>query len=113
MSMNSGSLARIVIGVVAGSTFLLCCLGGSPIEPIFFLVAGWGFFLARVLPEMHLNAVNTATALVSLVFLVLGTQAFCNWLYGERGAGERAWPMRWTVAIVGVVVLMFMAGIAM
>jgi hypothetical protein len=99
---------------------LLGCLGlFAPIQLVFFLVFGWVPYLQRVLPQVRIDRAALATAIVCLALLVGGLHRFASWLYGDMQSptesghdNNRRWPLRWTLALVSSVVLMFIAGIA-
>jgi Protein of unknown function (DUF1559) len=108
------------LGILLGVGLLsVCCacLGAKwPLESLFYLAAGWALYLYRVVPEMSVSWSGIATAIVCLVLLAVGLHRFLRWLYTARpsvaGTPAREWPRRWTATILGVVVLMFVAGIA-
>lgn len=114
-----------LLAVLGGGVLLFCCLGAAPgllILPADFLmnlIGGWIMFLGRVAPEIAINIGGMATAIVCLAALVLGSHLFLSWFYREagrrdtdEGPPERLWHWRWTLSIVGAVVLMFVAGIS-
>jgi hypothetical protein len=77
------------------------------------LASGWVFFLARVVPQLTVNVSGVLTAAVCLAALTWGLHAFLRWLHNQtRPAAAQRWRVRWTMAILGVIVLMFVAGIA-
>jgi hypothetical protein len=100
----------------------LCCLclpfGAGGIEILGDVIGGPVLFLTRVVPETTVNWGGVATAGVCLMGLAFGLHWFLGWVARHRHPGEDptvgrpAWRLRWTAAILGVVVLMFVAGIA-
>lgn len=122
-------MRRCIEWTVASVVILLVlsCLGVSlPIESLFFLTIGWAFFLQRVLPNVTIDWPATATAAVALTLFVGGLHLFLRWLSAARRPEEtssptsdgtmhttRDWRFRWTAAISGGIVLMFVAGTAM
>jgi hypothetical protein len=80
------------------------------------LVIGWAFFLAKVVPALHINVEGLLIALVCILGLVGGLQSFMNWLVrrrpGPAGAQTGRWRFRWTLSILGLVMMMFVAGIS-
>ena len=76
------------------------------------LAVGWVSFLARVVPKWNPDPATVVTAVVCLAGVVVGGHAFCRWLYAANAAAPRAWRWRWTVLGVGVIVVTFVAGIA-
>jgi hypothetical protein len=103
-----------VLGVLAG-IFLLGCLGiGLPLDLLAQLALGWAFFLARVVPRLTVSPAGVLTAAACLIGLGVGLHLFLDWLARQRApAGEaRPWPFRATLALLGLFVLAFTAGIA-
>jgi hypothetical protein len=106
--------------LIIGAFFVLACLGQAvPFEFAFFLVLGWVPYLYRVLPEVRVNGSAAATALVCLLLLTAGSHRFATWLYRQLwgsietdGSGVRDWHWRWTVWLIGGILLMFVAGLA-
>lgn len=87
--------------VMACVFLLLGCIGVIvPLDFLFNLAAGWGFYLYRVLPQVRVSGMGVATALVCMAAFAVGLQ----WLLH--------WPARRTSVVLGLIVLMFVAGIA-
>jgi len=112
--------AKVAINVVLGllAVFLLFCLGCLfPLDFAFSLIAGWVFYLVRVAPQITWNWSGIFTAVVCLVILAFGLQRFLSWFYRQlqtkRGTpAPKAWSWKWTLRILGLVVLMFVAGLS-
>src|SRR5437868_10169833 len=100
-----------------GALLLLILVCGvlGPFAPIlgtfFVLLLGWPWYLARVVGQLTINWGGVLTGVVCLVLLGAGLHAFCGWLYGQLQEGH-VWQKRWTVSLLGAVMLMFVAGIA-
>jgi hypothetical protein len=113
---------RTYLLVLATAIFLVCCAGCGiawPAQVVYFLGLGWAPFLGRVIPDMTVDWAGVATALLALTGLALGLHLFLRWLSGnlpqpqvDSNVPRRPWQRRWTASILGVVVLMFIAGIA-
>jgi hypothetical protein len=92
---------------------LSCCVLG---DVYLTLLVGWAFFLARVVPALHINIEGLLVALVCLLGLVGGLQSFMQRLMSRRstlaGAQITRWRFRWTLGILGLVIMMFVAGIS-
>jgi hypothetical protein len=108
-----------VIAALSGAVLvaLLVCSGCIfPLELLYHLVTGWALYLYRVVPEMEISWSGVATAGVCLGILAGGLHRFLRWLYtAERPHAAKprpVWRTGWTAALLGVVVLMFVAGIA-
>jgi Protein of unknown function (DUF1559) len=112
----------VLAALAAAVLFLLAPIGlGLPLELAFYLVFGWIVYLVRVLPRVSMNASGIATAAVCLILLAFGGHAFSRWIHqqmrgvkqlGEVALLEPRWRWRWTGSLLGVVLLMFVAGMA-
>jgi hypothetical protein len=83
------------------------------------LVIGWFPFLGRVLPKLTIDWMGVLTAAFCLTWLLAGLHLFLRWFWKHvekpiepAAQTEGRWPLRWTAAMVLLVVLMFVAGIA-
>jgi prepilin-type processing-associated H-X9-DG protein len=104
---------RIAGGIGGLGLLGVCVCAGWPLELLFDLAIGWLFFLFRVVPELTVSAGGVLMAVVCLAALAWGLHAFLRWFFDQtKPVAEQRWRVRWTLAILGVVVLMFVAGIA-
>jgi hypothetical protein len=101
------------------SIFLECTGLHALLETVAGLVIGWIPFLNRVIPQVTIDWTGVLTAIVCLGGLVAGMHLFLRWfsknlkkLPESAGQPNPQWPVRWTAAIVLLVVVMFVAGIA-
>jgi hypothetical protein len=86
----------------------------AALELIARLTVGWVFFLFQVVPRAQVNPAMVVTAAACLVPALVGGHLFARWLVRSLPAanGEaRRWSFRSTSALLGVIVLMFTAGI--
>jgi prepilin-type processing-associated H-X9-DG protein len=97
---------------------LLSCVAPQIIMVMFELVVGWPMYLARVLPSVRFNLAGLATAAACLLMIVLLGHRFAGWMWSATSAGDGAaaerrpvWRMRWTMGVIAIVLLMFVAGI--
>ena len=97
---------------------LLSCLAPQIIMVMFQLVGGWTLYLARVLPSVRLNLAGLATAAACLLMIVVLGHRFGGWMWsatpardGTAAEPRPAWRMRWTMGVIAIVLLMFVAGI--
>jgi prepilin-type processing-associated H-X9-DG protein len=119
MTKGSGK-ALGLFGAVSGVALLgLACLGCIwPVDLLFHLAAGWAMFLVQVAPQVAVSGEGILTAAVCLVLLTVGLHALAGWLWEQRQRAappdqdRLAWRWRWTLGLVGIVVLMFVAGIS-
>jgi hypothetical protein len=112
---------RIPLWIAAGLALLLlmaCLIGFWPIDLAFNLVAGWVFFLWRVSPDIRMTWDGVLTALVSLAGLGVGLHFSLGWLQRQRRLtnsnteAPSSWPLRWTVMLICLALLMFLAGMS-
>ena len=71
------------------------------------------------MPQVRVGWAGVATGIALLVLLAAGAHLFLGWLADQvrdpsrsEDPGERPWKPRWTAALVSLVVLMFVAGLA-
>lgn len=92
--------------------FVLCAGFTWLLElPVKFAL-GWVPYLSRVLPQLRPDPWAVGTAVACLVGVTLGTHAFLKWLYAATSDEPRRWRWKWSLQLVGLVVLVFGAGIA-
>jgi prepilin-type processing-associated H-X9-DG protein len=105
----------ILICILAVGLILLGVLV-APEAPV-ALCLGWISFLIRVVPRLSPDGPNVAVSLTALVLFTVGI----HWLgraWRRHAAGPAAtagtpWRLRWSLAVVALVFLMFTAGVAM
>jgi hypothetical protein len=115
---------RIWIGLsVVVLLWLLLACGGitilAPVQIAFDIALGWIAYAVRVLPEVRPNIGGIVTATTCALGLAVGGHASLRWLYGQPRTDttadkqtKGAWPVRWTISLLAIVVLMFVAGIS-
>ncbi len=103
-------------GMLYVSFTLLClCAGIAVVVQVpFTLAIGWVNYLQRVLPQLHPDPASVISAMLCLLGVTLGGHAFLRWLYTSTSPDgqPRRWPWKWTIQLVALVVLLFVAGIA-
>jgi len=110
VKMGCGIAAFLFLGfivLVNGGVFLF--------QAPFWLFFGWAFFLSDALGRITLQWFALLTFALCMGGFMVGMHYFGAWLYGAltvaRGT-RQAWPMRWTISLAALVVLLFAAGIA-
>ena len=106
-----GMAIVLVVGLISAS------VGNEVVLEVWAtLLAGWIGFLQRVGPKMRPTLGGLVTFLGCLVVLGPGLHLFLGWLYRSIGRADtgarRRWRVRWTAALLALVVLMFVAGIS-
>jgi prepilin-type N-terminal cleavage/methylation domain-containing protein len=116
--MRRGFTLIELIVVIFIILILLALLGSDVVlilKTLWLLIIGWIYFLNRNLPRMEPHVESIVTGIVGLLLLFLLThivmRRFINRPAAE-GSPERRWPLRATGALVGAIVLLFVAGVA-
>jgi hypothetical protein len=120
--MTRWKKSYIVVGAVVS---LLCCclpvliLWGIIGDVVWKVGVGWLLFLSRVAQKMTVDWAGMATASVALAGLSIGSHLFLRWLSEQiQNARQPSnttryyWRVQWTACLLGIVVLMFVAGVA-
>lgn len=94
--------------VIAAAAVLAGVAALTTVEGSAALVFGWVPFLGRVLPEVKPDGPTVAVGAAAVLLLGAGVHRVGR---GWRGP-DHPWKVRWTVAAVGAVILLFAAGIA-
>lgn len=118
--------AALLILMVLVAAALIGWTTGTPAEAAWHLAIGWLAFLARTASRVTVNWSGVATAAACLSLLLVGGQRFLNWLAvaprattdanaapSPAAAGSpRGWPLKRTVQLLAIFMLLFMAGTA-
>ncbi len=103
------------LGILLIASFLLClCLptDRNSSAYLFGIPFGWISFLQKVVPNVQISREGVLTALLCLLVLVPGLHLFLRWARGGVAGATRRWKLRWTLALIALVVLTFAAGTA-
>jgi len=105
-------------GIAVGAALLaiggLVLLVADPTDEIIFDIAfGWIAFCVRVLPMLRVRFDGLAVFFVGLIGMMLLSHYLLAWIYRETSGEPRSWRIKWTLALVGLVVVMFVAGTSM
>ena len=103
---------------ILGILVMICGLGAFWIVELFvFLIGGWVFFLVRTIPQVQLNWGEIAVAASALaVFTYMMHHGLRWWAQGSRENEQSSgsnWPVRYSLTVVALIVLMFVAGTSM
>jgi hypothetical protein len=97
--------------LIGGGVLLLCML--ARFEAVLEVLLGWIPFLARVLPRMTVDRGSVVLGCVAVVLFTAGVHAAGRaWWRSAYPEAKPAWKLRWSLACVGVVFLLFTAGTA-
>ena len=101
------------ITVVVALFILIVVGGGEWMAQIpFYLVLGWFGFLRENLAALQPNPRLIVEALLCVAAFGIGSHYFCRWLYAALVPDAAvAWRARWTVMGLGLLFLLFAAGI--
>ena len=99
---------RIAAAIITVVLVLILLAVVTTIEGAFTIVLGWIPFLGRVLPEAEPDGPSVLVGALALILF----GGCVHWLGRSRVSAVRRWRMRWTVAVVLGVVLLFAAGVS-
>ena len=105
---------RIIGGILAlvGGFFFITCSGQVWLFQVpYLLVTGWFGFLQRVLPEVTFNWSAIAETAGVCALLSVGTHLFLRRMWHHLYPHD-VWPVRWSVSVVGLLVMLFCATMA-
>lgn len=117
----SRGIDRTVLVVVIGGMVVLLLLAGPiviwPMQLLFYVVAGWAFFLVRVMPQVTFSISSVLTSLAAAVLFAVCLHLAFGWLYRAtvppaNDGSPRPWRRRWTAGIASLILLAFASGIA-
>jgi hypothetical protein len=99
--------------VILAMLVLVGALAAGWLRMLGTLLTGWAGFLMRVGPQLTFDPLSLAYAGVALLLLLCCVHFTASWLYREMTRGEpRVWRWRSSAAIVGAVLALFTASIA-
>jgi hypothetical protein len=107
---------KIGIAIAAIVVALIALIWALTAEGALAIVFGWAAFLQRVVPRMTVYRPSVMVGATAFVLLMIGVHWFGRSLRrapSPGGAAPRPWRVRWTAAIVLLVVVAFAAGISM
>ncbi len=113
------NIFKTILIVVLVLPFLACLLSLMPMLEFMFasvvlLAIGWVFFLVRVVPQLTVDWGMLLTGVMCLWLVGVGMHGLGRWAYHEsKELVFQPWRLRWSIAIVSVTILAFVAGIAM
>jgi prepilin-type processing-associated H-X9-DG protein len=102
---------QVIFSVVTAAVLLGCLGMVFPLQLGLYLAFGWVIFLAKVLPQVQVAWSGVALAVICLGAFAVGVHWFLGWMFAQIRP-ERRWKLRWTASLVGVIVVMFVAGLA-
>lgn len=105
--MRRGFTLRELLVVIAIIAVVFALFSNLMLWIPFTLAFGWVSYLWRVVPQAKPDPWTVGTAVACLVGVTVGSHFFLRWLAGAE------WPWKRTFRCVGLVVLVFVAGIAM
>ena len=102
----------LVVVFIIGLLAAFSDVGAGLFSYVFYLVFGWWNFATANIEKMQFNPVLAGEAAICVAVLAAGSHWFCAWLYREAYAGAAgAWRFRWTATGLGLLFLLFAAGI--
>ncbi|MFY0562944.1 hypothetical protein ACN28E_03785 [Archangium lansingense] len=102
-----------VLGALFGMSFFICMGQEWVLQAAWTLVVGWCGFLLGVLPQVTFRWGAIAETVLVGAVLGVGTHLFLRRLWRQlRPEDVRPWPVRWSVSLVALLVLLFCATMA-
>jgi prepilin-type processing-associated H-X9-DG protein len=111
MSRKGASKTSVVACILAVLALSSLCGFVWPLELVFWVAVGWLPFLGRVASQIQADWNAVASAGAALTLFSLGLHLFLRWLASKIRPSD-LWKPRWTAAIVAIILMMFVAGIA-
>ncbi|MCE9563537.1 MAG: hypothetical protein K8U57_15965 [Planctomycetes bacterium] len=117
MSQRQILVAMLCIVVLCILCILVGC-GSQALLRIPLLVAfGWPWYVSRSIRQLDPDPWAVISGVVCLAAVTVGMHLFSRWIYAAtdatpEGTARRRWPWKWTGQLVGLLVLMFLAGVA-
>ncbi len=110
---RTGRRVLLFVGIPIGLFLLLLIVGGAPwlLAAAFHLVVGWTTHAGKVLPQVTFNWNGVGMLALCIALAAWIGHRFCRWLWQGTGHQE-PWRLRWTISGLGVIILMFGAGMA-
>lgn len=100
------------IGILFLILVVVAVVGDWVIQLPFYLAFGWFGFLRDNLVALQPNPGLLTEALLCLIALGVGSHYFCRWLYAAMVPGAAGgWRTRWTAMGLGLLFLLFAAGV--
>jgi hypothetical protein len=110
-----GCTCGLLVALAIVPLLVWCLLPGDWIVELPLAIAfGWVQFLGRVVPTLNPDPWTVGTGLACLVGVIVGAHLFLRWLHRATATQPDTprWPLRRTLRLVAMVVVMFVAGIA-
>lgn len=114
-----GADVLIVLGVISAIVIILVALFTSLLSVLCVLLkvllTGWAYFLFRKIPSINVSPEAVATGVGALLLLTAGMHLLCRRFFTrhfDEVGTARNWRFRWTISLVGIIILVFTAGIS-
>lgn len=112
MTRSRTAVVIVVVPILVGLWRGLHPSGEIGIDLLF----GWVPFLNRVIPGLEVRWDGVATFFAALLCVTVLAHVFLRWLHRElatlRNLRHSHWRIQWTLTLMGLVVVMFVAGIS-
>jgi len=110
-------IATLFVVVIALAVFLACAGAVFPLQILFYTFLGWLPFLNRVIPQMTVSVSGLVTTfllvvIMAVVMQLLGGYTLRRLQTQNTIAVPKQWRVRWTFALIALVVLSFTGGFA-
>jgi hypothetical protein len=127
MSRLVSKVLYVLVGLFVSLVVLSCSGMTWMIELLFGAWFGWVSYLSRVGPQIRPDWPAVGIGIGALALFAVGLHWFMAWFYAATIAAKASsseaasfgqstgagWLVRWTLSVVAIVVMMFVAGISM
>jgi hypothetical protein len=107
-------------GLVAGVVLVVMAVFADdalPLDTLAAIAIGWGRFIVRVVPRVTVHWGGVATGATVSFLVIAGVHQFGRWWLNSGAPTDDLspcrWRLKWTLSVVGVVIVMFCAGISL
>jgi hypothetical protein len=107
--LEAFGLLLLVLGLLPLSFLMMVSGWFWVLEVPYQLVVGWALYLQRVLPRINPDAGSVVSGGACVAVVAFGSHLFLRWL---ASTVSRTWPLKRTLRLLLLLVMMFVVGLA-
>jgi hypothetical protein len=100
-----------VVSIIVLCVFAFCLGIVFPFVLAFQLIAGWVFYLGRILPTLTISVEHIFWFLSALIMFMVGLHLECRYYYLRTETTQSKWRKHWTLSLVPILLTLVMSGI--